>query len=198
MIGGLILAAGAGRRFGGPKQLATIDGESLVERAVRQMTAAGGLDEIVLVLGAAAEQITQGDRSLRGARIVVCADWAEGQAASLRCGIAALGAVEAVVVTLADQPLVGTAAIERVLGARRAGSAAVRATYGGVAGHPVLLESRILPDVLELRGDVGARAVLKGEDVAEIACDDVGAPQDVDTPADLAAVRAAQGVPGGS
>lgn len=198
MIGGLILAAGAGRRFGGPKQLATIDGESLVERAVRQMAAAAGIDQIVLVLGAAAEQIMHGGLSLRGARVVVCADWAEGQAASLRCGIAALGNVDAVLVTLADQPLVGTAAIERVLGARRAGSAAVRATYGGVAGHPVLLESRILAAVMELRGDVGARAVLKDSDVVEVPCDDVAAPQDVDTPADLAAVHAAQEALGSS
>lgn len=190
MTGGLILAAGAGRRFGGAKQLATIDGEPLVWRAVRQMAAAGGIDEIVLVLGARAEEILHDSRLPHRIRVVICPDWAEGQAASLRSGIAALGDVDAVLVTLADQPLVGTAAIERVLGARSAGSAAVRATYGGVAGHPVLLEAPLLPAVMELRGDTGARAVLSGVEVAEVPCDDVAAPQDVDTPADLAAIRA--------
>lgn len=189
MIGGLILGAGAGRRFGGAKQLATVGGELLVERAVRQMASVGELDDVVLVLGADAELIAR-TASLDGARVVTCPDWSEGQAASLRCGIAALGDVDGVLVTLVDQPFVGAAAIERVLRARRPGSVAVRATYDGVAGHPVLLERDVLPAVLALRGDVGARAVLAGADVVGVPCEDVAEPADVDTPDDLAELRA--------
>ena len=83
---GLLLAAGEGRRFGGPKQLAELDGRPLVEHA---LGALAGLDRVVVVLGAHADEIRAG-ADLGDAELVTCDDWAEGMSASLRRGLAAL------------------------------------------------------------------------------------------------------------
>ena len=111
-IAGLILAAGAGRRFGGPKQLAELNGRPLLEHAVRAMAAA--VDRVVVVLGARADEVVAG-ADLRGAEVVVCAGWADGMSASLRCGLAALGDVDEVVVALASE-----ASYIGAMGSRRA------------------------------------------------------------------------------
>ena len=78
-IGALVLAAGEGRRFGGTKQLAELDGRPLLSFA---LAAVAGISPRVVVLGHAADEVAAGV-DLHGARPVVCADWAEGQAASL-------------------------------------------------------------------------------------------------------------------
>jgi CTP:molybdopterin cytidylyltransferase MocA len=120
----------------------------------------------------------------------VCERWAEGQSASLACGLAELSGCEAVVVTLGDQPLMTPDAISRVIAGRRDGAAAVRATYGGVPGHPVLLERRLFERMRDVSGDHGARNLLMSMQTREIPCDDLGGGQDVDTPAQLDALRA--------
>jgi len=165
-VGGLVLAAGAARRFGSPKQLARHRGRPLLEHAVAAMAAAGGLGRRAVVLGAGAERIRAGV-DLHGLEVVVCRDWDEGQAASLRAGVAALAdTVGAVLVTLGDQPEIDPRAIERIVGARDGRSDAIRATYGGRPGHPVLLEARLLREVPGLRGDAGARGLLGAATVA--------------------------------
>ena len=180
-MGGLILAAGAARRFGSPKQLALLDGRPLLEHALSSMGGARGIGPRAVVLGARAQEILAGV-DLQGAEPVIAGDWDEGQAASLRAGIAALaGRVGAVVITLADQPAISAAAIERVIGARGPGHAAVRASYGGRPGHPVLLERSLFGGVARLRGDEGARGLLAAAAVEVVACDDVGSDADVDT-----------------
>ncbi|MBA2566825.1 MAG: nucleotidyltransferase family protein [Thermoleophilaceae bacterium] len=183
MIGGLVLAAGAGTRFGGAKQLAELDGRPMLEHAVGAMVAAP-LGRVFVVLGARAAEVRRGV-DLRGAGVVVCDAWAEGQSASLRAGIAALAACDAVVVALGDQPFLSPVAVERVLHARTSGADAVRATYGGLAGHPVLLEQSLFGRVASLRGDAGARALLDDVRVREVACDGLGRPDDIDTPDQL-------------
>jgi molybdenum cofactor cytidylyltransferase len=105
----------------------------------------------------------------------------------------ALADAEAIVVVLGDQPLISTHAIERVIRSRRPGSAAVRATYGGGPGHPVLFERAAFRPLMRIRGDVGARSVLLGLDVHEVLCDGLDDPVDVDTPDDLRAVEDASG-----
>ncbi len=183
MIGGLVLAAGAGTRFGGAKQLAELDGRPMLEHVVRAMVAAP-VDRVLVVLGAHAAEI-RGAVDFRGTEVVVCDAWAEGQSASLRAGIAALAACDAVVIALGDQPFLSPAAVERVLHSRTLGADAVRATYGGVPGHPVVLERSLLGRVPALRGDVGARALLEDARVREVACDGLGRPDDFDTPDQL-------------
>jgi molybdenum cofactor cytidylyltransferase len=178
MTAGLVLAAGEGRRFGGPKQLARVDGRPLVEHA---LAALRGLDRVVVVLGARAEEIRSG-ADLAGAEVVVCPDWAEGMGASLRHGLAAVAGADEVVIVLADQPFITPAVVARVLAA--AGDAA-RATYGGAPGHPVVLRRALLDRAGELRGDAGFR----GAAMTEVECGDLADPTDIDTQADLEVVR---------
>lgn len=192
MIGGLVLAAGAGRRFGGPKQLTELDGRPLLEHALAAIAEVPALERIVVVLGAAADEILA-RIDLHGAEPVVCADWAEGQAASLRTGVAALPEAEAILVTLGDQPRITPQVIAGVLDHR--GADAVRATYAGRPGHPVLLERAVLARVPELRGDAGARGLLSDARVREWECEHLCDPADVDTQADLDALTTPGGVP---
>ena len=97
------------------------------------------------------------------AEALVCEDWDEGMAASLRCGTRALPGCAWIIVTLGDQPRITPQVIAAIVAhAERApaGTMAVRATYGGEPGHPVALSAALLPRVQELRGDVGARELL--------------------------------------
>jgi len=187
LIGGLVLAAGAGTRFGRPKQLAELEGRPLLEHALRTMAAAP-LGRVVVVLGAAAEEIL-GMVDLHGAAPVVCDRWDEGQSASLACGLASLADAEAVVVTLGDQPRLSVEAIRRVVAGRAEGVSAVRASYGGEPGHPVLLERPMFERLRDVSGDRGARNLLRSVKTREVACDDLGGGEDVDTVAQLEALR---------
>ena len=193
MIGGLVLAAGAATRFGAPKQLAELDGRPLLEHSLRTMTAAP-MGRVVVVLGSGADEVIA-SVDLHGADAIVCSRWEEGQAASLACGLAELASCEAVVVTLGDQPRVSPDAIRRVIAARN-GAAAVRATYGGEPGHPVLLEQELFEPLRNVSGDKGARNLLLSVQVLDIPCDDLGGGEDVDTPAELDALRAGGPVTG--
>jgi CTP:molybdopterin cytidylyltransferase MocA len=178
MSAGLVLAAGEGRRFGGPKQLARLDGRPLIEHA---LAALRDLGRVVVALGARAGEIRAG-ADLGRAEVVVCEDWAEGMGASLRRGLAALGDAEEVVVVLADQPFITPAVVARV---RAAAGDAARAVYGGVPGHPVVLRRALLARAGELRGDAGFRGVA----MTEVECGDLADPRDIDTRADLEVVR---------
>jgi nicotine blue oxidoreductase len=158
-IGAVVLAAGAATRFGAPKQ-------RLLLPAVLQRLE--GVSEVVVVSGA---------YELEGA--VPCADWELGPGASLRCGLAALSAeVEAAVVVLADGPELAPAAVERVLETwRETRAPLVAASYGGTRSHPLVLDRSAWNGI----PDEG----LRSREVLLVACDDLGAPGDVDYPEDL-------------
>ncbi|MGW3966815.1 nucleotidyltransferase family protein [Amycolatopsis sp. NPDC005003] len=185
-VAGLLLAAGAGRRFGGPKALAQVDGEPLVLRALRTLTAAG-CDPVRVVVGAAAEQV----RALLPdpAEAVLAEDWATGMGASLRAGLTALETTDraAALVHLVDLPWVGADVLAR-LTAHAGPEAVARAAYDGVPGHPVLLGRRWWGEVARsAQGDRGARDWLATrEDLVLIECGDLGSGRDVDRPGDLA------------
>lgn len=181
-LGCVVLAAGAGRRFGGPKQLAEVAGRPLLAHV---LDLAAPYDPVV-VLGSYAEAVRPvvGD----AARVVVAADWAEGQAASLRAGVAALGDVDWALVLLGDQPFLTPAVVEAVLDAR-AGADAVRAVYDGVPGHPVVLGRRVLAEVPALRGDAGARALLERFEVQLVEAAGLCDPTDIDTREHLEGIR---------
>jgi molybdenum cofactor cytidylyltransferase len=187
MIAGLVLAAGAGERFGGGKQLAELDGRPLLEHVLLALAAAP-LDRVAVVLGSRAGEVRE-LVPLHGAEPVVCKGWQEGMAASLRAGVAALDGAEAVVIALGDQPRIASEAVARLIASRGDDALAVRASYHGTPGHPVLLERALLERVPELRGDAGARELLSEARVVEVACDGWGSPDDVDTPAVLAALQ---------
>ena len=189
-VAGLLLAAGAGRRMGGPKALVELDGEPLVRRGIR-LLAAGGCEPVTVVVGASADQV----RPLcDGAIVVEAADWASGMAASLRAGLAALDA-DACVIALVDQPLVTAGAVERLRAAHAGGAVAAVATYDGRPRNPVLLDRTTWAVVAQAAsGDDGARTWLRAHPdlVTAVDCTDVGAPDDLDTPQDLAALRHAR------
>ena len=176
-IATVVLAAGAGRRFGGPKQLAEVRGRPLLAHVLALA------DDPIVVLGAHADQV----RPLAaGGRVVLCEDWAEGQAASLRCGVAAAGPVDAVMVLLGDMPFLTRAVLDGARDAFLAGGCdAVRTTYGGRPGHPVLLGRPVLDAVPALRGDTGARELLARFAVREWEAGGLADPTDIDTPDQL-------------
>lgn len=178
MIGGIVLATGAARRFGSPKQLAPFNGRPMLEYALKAMTAAP-VDRVVVVLGAGGEHVLA-DLDLQGAEPIVCERWDEGQSASLACGLAHLRDCEAVVVTLGDQPRMSPEAIRRVIAVRGRAALAVRATYDGEPGHPVLLEHQLYDRLRDVTGDHGARNLLMRVRVRGVPCEDLGGGEDVD------------------
>lgn len=175
-VAGLVLAAGAGVRFGGPKAPAVVDGERLVDRAVRVLTA-GGCEPVLVVLGAWVGEVA-------GADILVNDHWPEGMGSSLRTGLAALQEipdVSAVVVTLVDLPGVTAEAVRRLVDCP---SSLAMAAYDGERGHPVRLGREHWAAVMEVaRGDEGARRLLRArEDVSLVDVGDVASGYDLDEP----------------
>ena len=194
---GLVLAAGAGKRFGGPKALVRLEGELLVDRAIRVAREAG-CDPVVVVLGAAASDVVH-QAALDGAVVVVNDDHATGMGSSLRCGLSALTDLRAaaVAILLVDQPSVTAETLRRLFVAWRDGARAAVASYGGEHRNPVVLDASTWPDVSQLAvGDVGARAWLRthADDVVAVACDDLGSDDDIDTVADVERLTAAAGL----
>jgi CTP:molybdopterin cytidylyltransferase MocA len=177
---GLLLAAGAGRRYGMPKALVRRDGRLLVEHAAATLRD-GGCAPVVVVLGAAADQV---QAEARLGRAVVNPDWPTGMGSSLRAGLAALAATEAeaAVVLLVDQPGITAAAVRRLV-ALSGPDVLAMAGYAGRRGHPVLLGRDHWAGVAALAtGDVGARPYLSAHPVRIVPCEDVADDRDVDTP----------------
>ena len=184
-VAGLLLAAGAGRRFGGPKALVEYDGEPLVQRAVRNLAEAG-CASVRVVLGAAAPQVRE---LLPPEAVPVLAEhWQDGMGESLKAGLESLTdePAAAVLVHLVDLPWVPAAALARIAGAA-ADDAVVRAAYQGIPGHPVLFGRLWWAEIAtSAHGDHGARDWLRGRaDIRLIECGDLGSGSDVDRPGDL-------------
>ena len=188
-VAGVLLAAGQGSRFGRPKALVELGGQTLAERGVG-MLRAGGADPVLIVTGAA--QVGLGPEYQ--VRTVGNDDWRTGMGSSLRAALHALADpdvgpdVGAAVVALADQPLVGAEAVSRLIAAYQAGASVAVAAYDGRPRNPVLLAREHWPEVIAMAtGDQGARAFLRARPdlVTLVECGDTGRPDDIDTPADL-------------
>lgn len=183
----LILAAGAGRRFGGGKLLSDLGGVPLIRR-VAEAVAGVGFAEVLVVTGA-------DDEALRAAlsglplRIIHAPDWAEGMAATLRSGIAALAPdAKGACVFLGDMPLVPVDLCARLVEAAERAGYAARPRFEGKPGHPVAFTRAAFADLIALTGDQGATALLRARPDTVAYCDtaDSGALLDIDTPDDLA------------
>lgn len=176
IVVGVLLAAGAGRRYGKPKVL--VDG--WLDAAVHALQR-GGCGGVVLVLGAA-EVVTP-----PGVTAIVAPDWSDGLSASVRAGLAEADRMHAdyAVLHVIDTPDVGPAVVARVLArAVSSRSGLARAYFGDRPGHPVVIARRHWPAVLEqLSGDRGAGDYLRGRpDVENVECGDLAGGQDIDEP----------------
>jgi molybdenum cofactor cytidylyltransferase len=188
VIAGLVLAAGEGRRFGGAKLAAELDGVALLDHAVAAMLGVPAIERVVVVLGAHAEEVsTRAD--LGAVETIVCDRWSDGISASLVAGVEELADAEAIVVTLGDQPFVTPQVIAAIVDQIESRRPAARATYAGRPGHPVLIKRTLFDQMRALRGDEGARGLLAAAGVRELECGHLCSPQDIDTPEDLEAAR---------
>ncbi|MCT7660866.1 nucleotidyltransferase family protein [Mycobacterium deserti] len=172
---GVLLAAGAGTRYGMPKVLAA-EGNWLA-LAVRALCD-GGCGDVVVVLGAAVVDVPP------PARAVLAEDWSSGLSASVRAGLTAVDADYAVLHTV-DTPDIGAGVVRRVLQAVQSSSSGLaRASYAGAPGHPVAVARRHWPALLDgLQGDEGARPFLRGrDDVVTVECGDLAGGRDIDVP----------------
>lgn len=183
-VAAILLAAGRGTRFGPePKLLAPLDGKPLVRHAAEAALASRAAP-LLVVVGHAAEAVR---RALAGLDLAFVdnPDYAQGLSTSLKAGFAGLpGEADAALVLLADMPGVGAALIDRLVAAyARTRPVAVVPLAGGRRGNPVILDQRLASAVAELTGDRGAGPLLRERDgVVEVAIDDAGALDDVDTP----------------
>ncbi len=182
---GLLLAAGAGKRFGTPKALV----DDWLSRAVTAL-ADGGCAEVTVVLGASAAEARE--KVPAGVEVVVAEDWAEGMSASLRTGLAHLDVGhEAVVVDLVDLPDLTAEVVRRVVETHTGPRDLARASFAGRPGHPVLIGRDHWGPVIDTaRGDSGARDYLSRRVVRLVECGDLATGRDVDVPAE-------QGLPSG-
>jgi molybdenum cofactor cytidylyltransferase len=196
----LILAGGAGQRFGGEgealghggKLLAELGGVPLIRR-VADAVCRVGFAEVMAITGAEDAGIR---RALVGADLFVshASDWAEGMAASLRAGVTSLSPqAVGVFIFLGDMPLVPVGLCGALVEAAQASGYAARTRFEGKPGHPVAFTRAAFADLLTLEGDAGATALLKArpEAVTYLDTAERGVLFDIDTPGDLAAAVAA-------
>ena len=179
--------------MGSPKQLLEVRGKPLLELVVGQANASR-LDEVVVVLGGAADEI-QGRVDLGRARVLINPDHAAGMASSLKAGIASLApGVERAVVILGDQPDVDAKLLDQLLDLQTStGLPAAAVSFNGLLHPPVVLSRELWGDLMSLEGDVGCRAVIRArpELVARLEVEgDLTHPVDIDTPADYERLKA--------
>lgn len=185
-IAGLLLAAGASRRFGGEKLLAPLSGSCVGVRAARALRPA--VDRAVAVVRPEDERLA-GLLALEGFEPLPFADAVRGMGASLAFGVAAAADAEGWVVALGDMPFLRAATVARVAERLRLGRDRIVAPrFGGRRGHPVGFRRDLLPELLALDGDRGARSLLTvhAAEVFLLECDDEGVLLDVDSPRDVA------------
>jgi len=191
-VAAVILAAGMSRRMGTPKQLLRIGGRGLLEHVLENVRRSR-VEEIVLVLGFAAEEIQRG-LSLAGVKTVLNPAYEAGMGTSLRTGLAALGErTRAALVVLADQPFVQPATLDRLIGrharlqAESVFPQIVLPVYKGFRGNPVLLDRSVFPELMSLNGDVGCRAIFGShlENIVKVEVDDPGILLDIDSQEDF-------------
>jgi molybdenum cofactor cytidylyltransferase len=185
----VVLAAGASRRFGSPKQLVRFDGQPLILRALTQATELAA-SAVSVVLGAHAADITL-ILPPSAAITVINREWEEGIASSIRAAVQHLpGSCDGVMLMLADQPLVSSPTLERIAATwRKTPRSIVASVYNGVVGVPAIFPRWCFSDLMALRGDQGARLLINrfGDHVVRV--DNPEAAVDIDYAEDLLELR---------
>ena len=197
-VSAVVLAAGASRRMGAPKQLLRIGGETILERTLNNVRASD-VGEIVLVLGHAAESVEKAISTER-IRVVSNPDYQQGMGTSLRAGLAAVGPdAAAALIVLADQPFVRPETLNRLITCHRESKPQIIIPmYQGFRGNPVLLDRSVFEEVKGLNGDVGCRAIFGDhtEGICKLPVDDAVILLDIDSRSDFETLSDAAGATG--
>ncbi len=185
MTTGVLLAAGAGRRFGGPKLLQRLDdGRPMAVAAARNLL--GGVGRALAVVRPEDRELAR-VLAREGLEVVPCAQADRGMGLSLACGVRASADAHGWVIALADMPYILPATVAELVRCLRRGAALAAPEYRGQRGHPVGIAAEFLAPLLALDGDAGARAVLAqhGARLLTLPVDDPGVLIDIDTRSDL-------------
>jgi molybdenum cofactor cytidylyltransferase len=193
-VSAVILAAGMSSRMGTPKQLLPVGpgaGETLLGRVVDNVRRSR-VAEIVVVLGHAADEIRR-RVPIEGVRVVMNEEYREGMGSSLRVGLGAVDPQsEAALIVLADQPFIRPATLDRLIEeyGRQRPQIAIP-VYRGFRGNPVLLDRSVFPEVMQLHGDIGCRAIFGShlENILKVPVEDAGILADIDSAGDLEKLR---------
>lgn len=191
-VAALIIAAGSSSRLGQPKQLLMLNGETLLDRAIRTAREASA-EPVLVVLGANHQEI-EARVQFEGARMILNSRWEEGMASSIRAGVEWLRRNEpevcGVLLMICDQPRVSTEHLVRMLDEfHRFETGTIASVYASKRGTPAIFPRKAFTDLLTLQGDRGARGMLSdpGREVIEIALE--GGEIDIDRPEDLTALQ---------
>ncbi|MBM4255220.1 MAG: nucleotidyltransferase family protein [Deltaproteobacteria bacterium] len=189
MISAILLAAGESRRMGSAKALLHYQGQTFISRICHAFLTAG-VDELIVVLGARADQLRDALPPHPKLRTVVNSRYQLGQLSSLMVGIGALSPdSEAAIVNLVDHPMIEADTVQALIASFRTAPLPILiASYQGKRGHPVLFSSQVYGEILAAPLDQGAKVVVRKDPtrVREIPLDDPGILADIDTPADYA------------
>jgi molybdenum cofactor cytidylyltransferase len=181
-IGAVVLAAGMSSRMGESKQLLRLGGRTVLQQTLENLRGAR-VDEIILVLGFAAETIAA-NTAVEGVKVVINPQFADGMGSSLRTGLAALDPViNAALVVLADQPFIRPVTLDQLIdGYLQSGAQIAIPTYRGFRGNPVLLDRSVFAEVMALTGDVACRAIFGShtDGIVKVPVDDLGVLLDID------------------
>src|SRR5262245_15634070 len=185
-VAAIVLAAGMSRRMGRPKQLLRLGGKSLLQRTLDTIRGSE-VNEIVLVLGAAAEEV-QTQLTFDGVHVVINSDFQKGMGTSLRTGLAAVSpSMQGALIVLADQPFVRSSTLDQMIAYRQKHAPQILIpVYRGFRGNPVLLARSVFPELMNLSGDIGCRAIFGShtESIHKVPVDDAGILMDVDSAED--------------
>lgn len=186
-ISGLILGAGASQRLGPPKQLLPYRGQTMLGWVVNEVQRAAGLDEVVVVLGRAAEQIRE-KVAFGAARVVENPVYGHGCASSYRAGIEAISSnSDAIMIILGDMPGISPEIINRLADAWREGEAPIAlCSYEGRKGHPMIFARSMFAQLFDLHGDKAAWKLVDANAAAvQEVHFDLPFPDDINTPEDF-------------
>ncbi|MDG6987711.1 MAG: nucleotidyltransferase family protein [Nitrososphaerota archaeon] len=194
LIVAIVLAAGESRRMGRPKQTLNVGGVPMLQR-VLDMLRKTKVDRVVVVTGAHWEELRAAVKFGKE-EVIHNEGYAEGMGSSLRAGIAAAGTADAVLIVLADQPSVLPDTVDALIaGYRSSEKRIVAPVYHGRRGNPVLFDRALFPKMSQVRGDVGAKAIVERnrDFLLEIPVEDDGVVTDIDEPDDLDGFRLPDG-----